>query len=341
MGSCILTWRLCLLLHAFLRVPSDDAHGSGKYVEASDMACEKPVTMRNQQSFSLYSPLQVFTGSLDRMEAKPLRPNSVTVPWPGHWHFHLGSLYFQQPFDAEAHKAARQYLAMESLKVDSSYQCLPAMRKFRDSHQMLLPGLLTQENLLPGCAPSQPSSALDGRQTLQSRWSSPKPFLSHVRRCGCRCGSCCTRTVWSGRRRACTTSPRAASPSSTSPRSTASSRAPGARRVSAAAASAAAAQPVSCLALLSHTAARSSIPVPVWLQPHLPDPCSNLLSCGVAPFFTLPGTASSRPATGPAGTRRWTAWRLRLQPKIQPHCSRSTPFSTALVAAWQPLLPKP
>lgn len=63
--------------------------------------------------------LQVFTGSLDSMEAKPLRPNSVTVPWPGHWHFHLGSPYFQQPFDADGHKAARQYLAMESLKVKS------------------------------------------------------------------------------------------------------------------------------------------------------------------------------------------------------------------------------
>mmetsp|Transcript_3023 Transcript_3023/g.8822 ORF Transcript_3023/g.8822 Transcript_3023/m.8822 type:complete len:217 (+) Transcript_3023:929-1579(+) len=40
-------------------------------------------------------------------------------------------------------------------------------------------------------------------------------------RLGCRCGSCCTRAVWSGRRSASTMRPGAASASSTSPRSTA------------------------------------------------------------------------------------------------------------------------
>lgn len=61
--------------------------------------------------------LQVYTGSLDQMGEKALRPNSVVVPWPGHWHLHLGSRYFSAPFDEAAHVAARQYLAMESLKV--------------------------------------------------------------------------------------------------------------------------------------------------------------------------------------------------------------------------------
>lgn len=50
------------------------------------------------------------------MAPKPLRPTSVVVPWPGHWHLHLGSSYFSAPFDPAAHKAARRYLAMESLK---------------------------------------------------------------------------------------------------------------------------------------------------------------------------------------------------------------------------------
>ena len=60
---------------------------------------------------------QVFTGSLEKMAPEPLRSASVVVPWPGHWHLHLGSRYFSEPFDANAHRAARQYLAMESLKV--------------------------------------------------------------------------------------------------------------------------------------------------------------------------------------------------------------------------------
>lgn len=69
--------------------------------------------------------LQVYTGSLDQMGEKPLRPNSVVVPWPGHWHLHLGSRYFSAPFDENAHVAARQYLAMESLKVRTVKSRLP------------------------------------------------------------------------------------------------------------------------------------------------------------------------------------------------------------------------
>mmetsp|Transcript_3023 Transcript_3023/g.8820 ORF Transcript_3023/g.8820 Transcript_3023/m.8820 type:complete len:679 (+) Transcript_3023:373-2409(+) len=61
--------------------------------------------------------VEVFTGSLEKMAPQPLRPNSVVVPWPGHWHLHLGSPYFSRPFDPVAHRDARQYLAMESLKV--------------------------------------------------------------------------------------------------------------------------------------------------------------------------------------------------------------------------------
>lgn len=60
--------------------------------------------------------VEVFTGSLEVMAPKPLRNGSITVPWPGHWHMHLGSKYFQTGFDASEHKA-RRYLAMESLKV--------------------------------------------------------------------------------------------------------------------------------------------------------------------------------------------------------------------------------
>lgn len=61
--------------------------------------------------------VEVYTGSLEQMGEKALRPNSVVVPWPGHWHLHLGSRYFSADFDRRAHVAARQYLAMESLKV--------------------------------------------------------------------------------------------------------------------------------------------------------------------------------------------------------------------------------
>ncbi len=52
-----------------------------------------------------------------RMGPKPLRPTSVPVPWPGHWHFSSGSPYFRQPFDADAYAATKRYLAMESLRV--------------------------------------------------------------------------------------------------------------------------------------------------------------------------------------------------------------------------------
>ena len=51
------------------------------------------------------------------MGPKPLRPTSVPVPWPGHWHFSSGSPYFRRPFDADAYAATKRYLAMESLRV--------------------------------------------------------------------------------------------------------------------------------------------------------------------------------------------------------------------------------
>ncbi len=57
---------------------------------------------------------------LQRMGPKPLRPASVPVPWPGHWHFSSGSPYFRRPFDADAYAATKRFLAMESLRVPTT-----------------------------------------------------------------------------------------------------------------------------------------------------------------------------------------------------------------------------
>ena len=58
---------------------------------------------------ALLKSRQVFTGSLDYMAPKPLRPTSVTVPWPGHWHLHLGSPYFQVLQRTDAHPVHLPY----------------------------------------------------------------------------------------------------------------------------------------------------------------------------------------------------------------------------------------
>lgn len=100
----------------------DFKHGRQNPVSFSDRTAlfsHTKTDLKNLTGYKLsrVAVVQVFTGSLEKMAPQPLRPNSVVVPWPGHWHLHLGSPYFSRPFDPVAHRDARQYLAMESLKV--------------------------------------------------------------------------------------------------------------------------------------------------------------------------------------------------------------------------------
>mmetsp|Transcript_17054 Transcript_17054/g.50910 ORF Transcript_17054/g.50910 Transcript_17054/m.50910 type:complete len:629 (+) Transcript_17054:196-2082(+) len=61
--------------------------------------------------------VEVWTGSLEKMQRDRQRVHSIAVPWPGHLHLAAGSEYFQRPLRPAALAASKTRLAMESLRV--------------------------------------------------------------------------------------------------------------------------------------------------------------------------------------------------------------------------------